>query len=165
MHILLELSFGSIRRIINSCTVPKSDQSPLVILLILPSPPTDPAPFITAMSTSHVHASCVLLDWNLTIRTISSSILFNPLFNILSLCFLTRLPRVPGDTTLEAHWLTALRALDFLSITISFYYNVFAFWIRTILFILARHYLLIFLELQVLIISLLVDILCQKVVS
>ena len=165
MHVLLELSFTSIWWMSYWSTVPKSDQGYLVIFSIMPSAPTNPAPFITTVSTSHMHASMILLYWNLAIRTISSSILFYPLFNKLSLRFLAWLPRVPGNTTLEAHCLTALRALDFLSIIISFNYNIFAFWIWTILFILAHHYFLIFLELQIFIISWLIDILCHKVVS
>ena len=107
---------------------------------------TAPTPVKSTLRASHMHASWIFLNGNLTLWTSMSSNFISPTLIHLFLSYLAWLSLMPISTTIKAKVFAAVRTLD-LSGWLCSLHHFGAFWVRAKLFISTEGYYMIFLKL------------------
>ena len=104
-----------------------------------------PAPIIPALCTSHMHATSIFFNGNLTSRASVSSYFVSPAFVFLFLSSLACLSIMPFSYTLKAKIFLAWWALDLFCVLFGFNHNR-TLWVWTESFFLTHHYFMILLK-------------------
>ena len=96
----------------------------IVILIVRPQTPTDPAPLVLALCAGHVLTAKILFYEDPTVGTAGRSIHDSPALVEFLLCLFTGLSIMPRGHTAEAHFLIASRAFHLFVLFSSLHYSL-----------------------------------------
>lgn len=160
-----KLSAAGIRKKVECIAMNHSERLLSVMINISPMSSTYPAPFIFALGTCHMLTTLIFLDRNITLRTLLGFNCNCPFFKLFILVLLARQILMPRNDTVKAEHLFAVVASNLNRWFVwGFHHNILAFGIRTELFQVARHHLLVCFELSKLFVSGLVTDFFDKIV-
>jgi len=96
----------------------------IVILIVRPQTPTDPAPLVLALCAGHVLAAEILFYENPTVGTSGCAIHDSPALVEFLLCLFTGFTLVPRGHTAKAHFLLTSRAFHLFVLFSSLHYSL-----------------------------------------